>query len=62
MPTGVYPRTAADRTLQRALRLARETYNRIRLALAEEAHAPQGATPPQEKNRQHCDRHEWTED
>lgn len=50
----------ADRALQLALRLARETYNRIRLALAEEAHAPQGATPQQKRNARHLDRHGWT--
>ena len=58
MPRGIYPRTAADRILQQALRLARKTYNHIRIALAEEAHALQGATPP----KRNAHRRKWTGD
>jgi len=46
-----------DRILQQALRLARDTYNRIRMAKAEPAKAPQGKPLPKVKHRR-----EWTED
>jgi len=52
----------ADRALQKALRLATATYLKLKIALAESAHAPQGApTPEQEKNRKHLERYGWKE-